>query len=454
MPPLFIPEKTDKLLELLIPYDVRKEGGERLQERLRNLFDVGARIGHQQNAKEASVSSSLADSVSAATQTETHRSTRMSCLPSLPCLASFSTTAMQTDPPSFPETTTLPPTISMQTEVPIPTPSSHPTPSPAAPLRPSPTVHDADTDVHEAPKTPSHDLDPPSPSSLRDFSDLRTGTPHPPVTPTSNPHPSTSTLDQNLRLDWGLDPRLRDLSRALTALGWVWPGVPPAQAAAPAVMYTAALQKARAARQAECITEKLGCSFVEPAEGEFTVLVGTLVGELYLYLYLLLLDSSLYHLPLVALPPLILPFSPLMTDLYHIPPSSLLHPYPSLPPASQFSFFSSRPLSYFGCSSCSPSLYASPTNPLPQRDRQSHPRENCRAVFLCVPSPTAVFTPSAMATASGSAGSGSSGSSGSGSGTNGSEGNTTMGLGVGRAQVLGVLAAVGCVLGGMLWTLG
>ncbi|KAF8196820.1 hypothetical protein K438DRAFT_1760288 [Mycena galopus ATCC 62051] len=303
MPPLFIPEKTDKLLELLIPYDVRKEGGERLQERLRNLFDVGARIGHQQNAKEvarareegyeagrreglkerhgrtfseASVSSSPADSVSAATQTETHRSTRMSCLPSLPCLASFSTTAMQTDPPSFSETTTLPLTISMQTEVPIPTPSSHPTPSPVAPSRPSPTVHDADSDVHEAPKTPSHDLRPPSPFSVRDFSDLRTGTPHPfaslqrrhrraphafgphsspprssrtpktiilniydsnPETsrvryttrsafaPRSHPRPPTSTFDdQNLRLDWGLDPRLRDLSRALTALGWVRPG--------------------------------------------------------------------------------------------------------------------------------------------------------------------------------------------------------------------------------------
>ncbi|KAF8162061.1 hypothetical protein K438DRAFT_303367 [Mycena galopus ATCC 62051] len=99
--------------------------------------------------------------------------------PSLPCLASFSTTATQTDPPSFPEMTTLPPTVSMQTEVPIPTPSSHLTPSPAAPSLPSPAVNDADTDVHEAPKTPSHDLRPPSPSSVRDFSDLRTGTPHP-----------------------------------------------------------------------------------------------------------------------------------------------------------------------------------------------------------------------------------------------------------------------------------
>ncbi|KAF8145131.1 hypothetical protein K438DRAFT_1992178 [Mycena galopus ATCC 62051] len=76
------------------------------------------------------------------------------------------------------------------------------------------------------------------------------------------------------------------------------------------------------------------------------------------------------------------------------------------------------------------------------------------AVSSCLPSPTAVFTPSAVATASGSAGSGSSGSSGSGSGSNRSEGNAAMALGVGRAQVLGVLVVVGCVLGGMLWTLG
>ncbi|KAF8147649.1 hypothetical protein K438DRAFT_461010 [Mycena galopus ATCC 62051] len=55
----------------------------------------------------------------------------------------------------------------------------------------------------------------------------------------------------------------------------------PAQAAAPAVMYGAAPQKARASRRAECVAEKLGCSFVEPADGEFTVLVGTLVGEVY-----------------------------------------------------------------------------------------------------------------------------------------------------------------------------
>ncbi|KAF8155259.1 hypothetical protein K438DRAFT_1862858 [Mycena galopus ATCC 62051] len=175
--------------------------------------------------------------------------------PSLPCLASFSTTATQIDPPSFPKMTTLPPTVSMQTEVLIPTPSSHLRLSPAAPLLPSPTVNDANTDVHEAPKTPSHDLRPLLPSSSvisltcaweHPFASLQQRhrrAPHmfgphsspprssrtpktiilniydsnpktlrvqyttcSPVTPTSNPHPSTSTFDQNLCLDWGLDP--------------------------------------------------------------------------------------------------------------------------------------------------------------------------------------------------------------------------------------------------------
>jgi hypothetical protein len=38
--PIFPPEKMDQLLGLLVPDDVRKEGGEKLQERLRNMFDV------------------------------------------------------------------------------------------------------------------------------------------------------------------------------------------------------------------------------------------------------------------------------------------------------------------------------------------------------------------------------------------------------------------------------
>ncbi|KAF8144264.1 hypothetical protein K438DRAFT_1874372 [Mycena galopus ATCC 62051] len=212
---------------------------------IRQVWEVALRIGvkhGQQQARQAHESALKTSKESAPG-------------PSLPCLASFSTTATQIDPPSFPKMTTLPPTVSMQTEVLIPTPSSHLRLSPAAPLLPSPTVNDANTDVHEEPKTPSHDLRPLLPSSSvisltcaweHPFASLQQRhrrAPHmfgphsspprssrtpktiilniydsnpktlrvqyttcSPVTPTSNPHPSTSTFDQNLCLDWGLDP--------------------------------------------------------------------------------------------------------------------------------------------------------------------------------------------------------------------------------------------------------
>ncbi|KAJ7656436.1 hypothetical protein DFH06DRAFT_1199524 [Mycena polygramma] len=47
---------------------------------------------------------------------------------------------------------------------------------------------------------------------------------HPIPTPTSRPPPPAPTFDRAPRLDWDRDPRLCDLSRALTALGWVRPG--------------------------------------------------------------------------------------------------------------------------------------------------------------------------------------------------------------------------------------
>ncbi|KAJ7661324.1 hypothetical protein DFH06DRAFT_1192044 [Mycena polygramma] len=42
--------------------------------------------------------------------------------------------------------------------------------------------------------------------------------------PTSRPPPLAFPYDKAPRLDWDRDPRLCDLSRALTALGWVRPG--------------------------------------------------------------------------------------------------------------------------------------------------------------------------------------------------------------------------------------
>ncbi|KAJ7862728.1 hypothetical protein B0H13DRAFT_2566130 [Mycena leptocephala] len=42
--------------------------------------------------------------------------------------------------------------------------------------------------------------------------------------PALHSYPLAPPYDRGARLDWGHDPRLRDLSRALTALGWVQPG--------------------------------------------------------------------------------------------------------------------------------------------------------------------------------------------------------------------------------------
>ncbi|KAF8144620.1 hypothetical protein K438DRAFT_1873451, partial [Mycena galopus ATCC 62051] len=180
--------------------------------------------------------------------------------PSLPCLAVFSTIATQTDAslsPPFPDILhdeshaprTLPiPTVSTQTKPLIPSPSIQPIPnSPAPSSPPSGPMDDKDFDIgaddwHDTLELP---LDPPPSSFVRDFSGLRSGTsrpfaslqrqhkrgprvslPHslfPPFIPTPSSRSST-TFDGNPHLDWGRDPRLRDLGYALTALGWVRPG--------------------------------------------------------------------------------------------------------------------------------------------------------------------------------------------------------------------------------------
>ncbi|KAJ7659678.1 hypothetical protein DFH06DRAFT_1402738 [Mycena polygramma] len=267
--PIFPAEKMDPLLALLIPDAARKEGGARLQECLRKVFDLAARIGHQQWAtetarareegfdagrkeglREASASLSCADSISVATQTDTCSDTP---IPS-PCPVT------QTEPLSFPM-------------------SDHSSPPPSLPLPDSRIVLDDEkTDPepeiwHEALELPPDDEpSPPSPSTFtRDFSDLRTGvalpfaslqrrrrratrnpasTPlsprrsHTPRTivlkiydtkpkatrvkypilpiPTFRPPPPASACDRAPCLDWDRDPRLCDLSRALTALGWAF----------------------------------------------------------------------------------------------------------------------------------------------------------------------------------------------------------------------------------------
>ncbi|KAJ7116667.1 hypothetical protein C8R44DRAFT_793038 [Mycena epipterygia] len=194
--------------------------------------------------------------------------------PSLPSLSSVSTVATQTDP------VTLHSPASDSTPTLSSPPPSHPVTDPP----PSADNDGSDLDVevwHVAPERLPADSSPPSPSPAtfpRDFSDLRTGTsrpfaslqrrrkrvprtpgsrsspprrsrapqtivlniydsrpkklraryadpPDPPLSiPASYSYPPAPPNDKDPRLDWVHDPRLRDLSRALTALGWVRPG--------------------------------------------------------------------------------------------------------------------------------------------------------------------------------------------------------------------------------------
>ncbi|KAJ7889366.1 hypothetical protein B0H14DRAFT_3429676 [Mycena olivaceomarginata] len=176
--------------------------------------------------------------------------------PSLPSLCSVSSVATQT----------------------IPLPLLKRT-RPASPIHPVSEDDEDDTDADvwdEAPEpAPDKNHSPPAPSPstfARDFSDLRTGSsrpfasfaaaaqartspsllslafdaylshssdnyldstpkitrtryPKPPFSTSSSSYTPAPTRAGNPSLDWGHDPRLRDLSRALTALGWVRPGV-------------------------------------------------------------------------------------------------------------------------------------------------------------------------------------------------------------------------------------
>ncbi|KAF8172913.1 glycoside hydrolase family 72 protein [Mycena galopus ATCC 62051] len=214
----------------------------------------------------------------------------------------------------------------------------------------------------------------------------------------------------------------------------------PAQAAAPAATYSACPTEGASIEASAtlpptpndsgcaCVAEKLGCSFVQPANGDFTVLVGTLVGEV----------CGL--LPGVG---------GNCSDLAANGTTGVFGVMAMCDPVTRLSYAFSQyyELTARAATSCDFSGNAT-VNPT-----VANIAAPSNAVSSCLPSPSAVFTPSAVATASGSAASGSSGSSGSGSSGSGG-GNGAMGLGVGRAQAVGVLAAVGCVLGGMLWTLG
>ncbi|KAJ7826671.1 hypothetical protein B0H14DRAFT_3467498 [Mycena olivaceomarginata] len=150
-----------------------------------------------------------------------------------------------------------------------------------------------------------------------------------------------------------------------------------------------------------CVAEKLGCGFVAPADGAFTVLVGTLVGEVYGLLPGVGGDCD----DITANE---------TTGVYGV--MAMCDPVTRLSSAfSQYYELTARAATscdFAGNATFNPTLadIAAPSD----------------AVSSCLPSPTAVFIPSAVATANGSAGSESSGSSGSGSGS-GSSGSSGSG---------------------------
>ncbi|KAJ7779304.1 hypothetical protein B0H14DRAFT_2631333 [Mycena olivaceomarginata] len=247
--PIFPPEKMDQLLGLLVPDNVRKEGREKLQECLCNMFDVAAQIGHQQRAKElacareegyeagcqegwrecqarphskASTAWSRANSVSAVTETETH-----SPSPS-PLSRSLCAMGTQTDVVTIPASL-----VSLnwaEDAEALPIPSPHPPLTPPTPRDFSVLVrvsHDH-LRVYSA-AAADHRIHPHlGPSRIPFFRQHAKSTVYYHHPQKNTPHsrsPFRFTTPSNsfspgpmlTQLDWDHDPRLR----ALRALGWV-----------------------------------------------------------------------------------------------------------------------------------------------------------------------------------------------------------------------------------------
>ncbi|KAJ6460985.1 hypothetical protein C8R45DRAFT_1108800 [Mycena sanguinolenta] len=245
--PIFPAEQMDRLLGLLIPDSVRKEGGAKLQECLRNMFDVAARVGHQQRAKETACARE--EGYEAGRQ-EGLRECQACSHSEASAASSYASAAAQTET----QTSTLSPPCSssvaaVQTELVV---------EPTAPM-------DWAADTEALPISGPHPSSTPPPP--RDFSVLCTGTSWPfaslqyrrrrsPRAPSSWIHsrpiprqhtksgvynhfpqkrtpyypsfrfaaPSTNSFlpgQVPTPLEWDRDPCLRDLGQALAALGWV-----------------------------------------------------------------------------------------------------------------------------------------------------------------------------------------------------------------------------------------
>ncbi|KAJ7856394.1 hypothetical protein B0H14DRAFT_3448504 [Mycena olivaceomarginata] len=220
-------------------------------------FDVGWRLATEECTLKASKPHvphpslpSLCSVSSVATQTIPLPLLKSDTAP--PLAPSLSTTATQTDAPGFPD----PPHASLRPSLFETTPQKS-TPSVSAPAAAVSEDDEDDTDAdvwHEAPEpAPDKNHSPPVFAAFREFAAAaqartspsllsfafdaylahssdnyldstpkitRTRYPKPPFSTSSSSYTPAPTRAGNPSLDWGHDPRLRDLSRALTALGW------------------------------------------------------------------------------------------------------------------------------------------------------------------------------------------------------------------------------------------
>ncbi|KAJ7853415.1 1,3-beta-glucanosyltransferase [Mycena leptocephala] len=171
-----------------------------------------------------------------------------------------------------------------------------------------------------------------------------------------------------------------------------------------------------------CLSSKLGCSFKMPGDGDYTKVVGTLTGVV-----CGLLPGVGGNCNDIS--------ANGTTGVYG--EVAMCDPTVKLSYAfSQYYELNARQGSacdFSGNATANPSATLSPSS----------------ALSSCMTSPSAVFTPTAPAGATVPASSGSSGSGGGGGSGSGGKGSGAARLGGGQA-VVGVLAAVGCVVGGMV----
>ncbi|KAJ6585855.1 glycoside hydrolase family 72 protein [Mycena capillaripes] len=232
-----------------------------------------------------------------------------------------------------------------------------------------------------------------------------------------------------------------DFDNLVTEYGKVSFVTTPAKASAPASTFPACpaedanlqasttLPATPNAAACQCLSAKLGCSFKVPTNGDFNALVGTLT------------DTVCGLLPGV---------NGSCADIGANGTAGVYGGVSGCDPITKLSYAFSQ---YYDLNARQASACDFQGNATINASATDSPAS---ALTQCNTSPSAVFTPSAPAggpTASGGSGSGSNSAGGAGaSGSGSGNGSGAVSL-VGGHALVGVLAAVGCVMGGMMWTL-